>query len=495
MNYAIVVGAGNGTRMNNPDKAFIDICGRTSLEIILEKLAGSGQIDEIIVVCRNDQIHSVTDIIAAYANIQIVEGGDSRQDSVLNALDTIRDRIYPGDLILIHDVARPLFSEHLIMKTLSACIENDGGIPFMPEIDTIKTEIKNSGIVDRTIDRDHLFRIQTPQSFRADILLKAYDSAASDGFRGTDDSSLVERIGGKIKLIDGNPENIKMTYPTDTIIANSLYRNMDNNSCRNKAITIKAFAKINLELEVMDKRPDGYHDIKSIFQAVDIYDIIEICKSESYSLCGSLTCKSEDDLVTKAKVALEKHIGKDLPCDIHIMKGLPISSGMGGGSSDAAATIIGLNELFSLGLSHEAMIEVGKGIGSDIPFFISGIGTADVSGVGEIVSPSGKIPSSFYLIARPHRRMDTKNMYDLLDKTGKDFTAIASELCPDVKKLLDFFSSRANDSGMSGSGPVVFAGFDSYEEAYSALCDYGFRNLDGDWFICKSLGKTYEIMR
>lgn len=261
-----------------------------------------------------------------------------------------------------------------------------------------------------------------------------------------------------------------------------------------KSVCIKAFAKINLKLDVLDKRPDGYHNIDSIFQAIDIFDIIEISKSDSYSLTGSLTCAVEDDLVTKAKVALEKHIGKPLHCNIHIIKGLPISSGMGGGSSDAAATIIGLNELFSLGLDVNVLMMIGKSVGADVPFFISGIGTAHVTGIGEIINESEHVPSKYYVIARPHKRMDTHKMFELLDKTKKNFTAIASDLCPDVHKLITFFSFTSTDCKMSGSGPVVFAGFDDCSTAKSALQGYGFDNLNGDWFICKSIKKTYELI-
>lgn len=259
-----------------------------------------------------------------------------------------------------------------------------------------------------------------------------------------------------------------------------------------KQITIKTYAKINLSLEILNKLPNGYHEISSIFQAVDIYDMISVSKEKDFYLTGSVICPTKENLVTKSKEALENIVGKELPCSINLIKNIPVCAGLGGGSSNAASTLIGLNKLYNLDLSLEQLTKVGSEVGSDVPFFIANNGTALVEGVGEKIKPVKRKLSKFYVLARPHKRLSTAEMYSLLDETGKTFFELAQEICPVIKDIYSHFHPKADECGMSGSGPTVFAGFDSYDKARKAV--ESFRVFDGDFFICKPSMKTYEII-
>ena len=261
-------------------------------------------------------------------------------------------------------------------------------------------------------------------------------------------------------------------------------------------IEIKAYAKINLTFKILNRLPNGYHKISSIFQAVSIYDVVSISKEEkSFCLTGSVICPPKENLVTKSKETLESFVGREFPCKINLVKNIPVCAGLGGGSSDAAATLIGLNKLYKLDLSLEHLINVSLEVGSDVPFFISNVGTALVQGVGERIKPVKKRLSRFYVLARPHKRFSTSKMYSLFDEQGKTLFELAQEICPSVKELYSHFAPVAYECGMSGSGPTIFAGFTSYSKALKSVEDFGVEKFDGDFFICKPSRKTYEIIR
>jgi len=260
-------------------------------------------------------------------------------------------------------------------------------------------------------------------------------------------------------------------------------------------LEIKAYAKINLSFEILSKLSNGYHKIRSVFQAIDLHDIISISKEEKeFYLVSPEICPTKENLITKAKKALEAFTKKDLPCRIHLTKNIPISAGLGGGSSNAAATLIGLNKLYRLNLSLNQLIKIGAKVGADVPFFISNIGTALVEGIGEKIKQEKKKYSNFYILAVPYKKISTSEMYSLFDKKGKTFLDLAKEICSDVEKLYSYFSSISNEFGMSGSGPTVFAGFRSYHKAKKAIEDLRLKRLKADFFICSPCSKTYDIV-
>lgn len=260
-------------------------------------------------------------------------------------------------------------------------------------------------------------------------------------------------------------------------------------------IEIKAYAKINLDFKILEKLPNGYHKIKSTFQAIDIYDTLIISKQKSgFKLTGYIVCPTKFNLITKAKAVLEKYVKRKLPCQIHLIKMIPISAGLGGGSSDAAATIIGLNEIYRLGLNLEELKKIALGVGCDVPFFVSNFGRALVKGIGEKIKPLKAEAPKIYVLARPNKRVKTVQVYKEYDKTRESFLKIVQKICPEVKKIQDYFSRITDKYGMSGSGPTIFAEFDSYDKAIKSIENFDIEKFDGDLFICKPVERTYEIL-
>jgi 4-diphosphocytidyl-2C-methyl-D-erythritol kinase len=291
-------------------------------------------------------------------------------------------------------------------------------------------------------------------------------------------------------------------------------------------IEIRAYAKINLFLEILDKLPNGYHKIRSIFQAIDLYDRLLISKTDKdFSLNTKVNCSAKENLVTKAREKMEDFISsearkkvilissearkkvllseakgvltkRNLSCKIYLSKNIPESAGLGGGSSDAAATLIGLNNLFKLNLNLKQLSEIGSQVGKDVPFFIHNIGTALVEGIGEKIKASNRKPSNFYVLAKPYQGINTSEIYSLFDQhnKSKSFFELAQKICPSVKKLYSYFSSISKESGMTGTGPTIFAGFDSYEEALKAKNNFKDKIFKGDFYICRPSEKTYEII-
>ena len=148
-------------------------------------------------------------------------------------------------------------------------------------------------------------------------------------------------------------------------------------------ITEHAYAKLNLTLEVVGKREDGYHDLASIIQTVDLYDTLEFIEDDEIALeCSDYSIAGPGNLVVKAAEALRQETGVALGARIRLTKRIPVSAGLGGGSADAAATLRGLNQLWGLNLTERRLADIGARVGSDVPFLVSG-GTAFVSGRGE----------------------------------------------------------------------------------------------------------------
>ena len=259
-----------------------------------------------------------------------------------------------------------------------------------------------------------------------------------------------------------------------------------------KEIIIQAYAKLNLDLEIKSRLPNSYHTLRSVFQAIDLFDTITITKYDRYMLTGSMDCDISDNLVTKAKICMEELTSRELACHINLQKSIPICAGMGGGSSDAAATMISINELFGLDIRLEDMIKAGSSIGSDIPFFLYGSGTALVEGIGDKISALPLHEPAYYLVARPHVRVQTKKMYELHDKTGKSFQEIIFEKVPDTLKMFNSLHGSSHSKGISGSGPTFFAQFADYRQALAA--SETIRWLDGDIYICQPVENTYRII-
>src|ERR1700722_18306270 len=151
--------------------------------------------------------------------VHVVEGGDTRQESVANALGAID--CDPNDIILVHDAVRPLIDAATIERTIRAVEKHDAAIVGLPAVDTIKQveRTADGGIITATIPREYIVQAQTPQGFRYHLLKRAFAEAAADGFIGTDEASVVERAGAQVAVVQGSPANFKITQPGDLELA------------------------------------------------------------------------------------------------------------------------------------------------------------------------------------------------------------------------------------------------------------------------------------
>jgi 4-diphosphocytidyl-2-C-methyl-D-erythritol kinase len=259
-----------------------------------------------------------------------------------------------------------------------------------------------------------------------------------------------------------------------------------------KEILIQANAKINLDFEILGKREDGYHLIRSTFQSINLSDFLHFKKSKKTILTGAFVCKKTEQLIFKAKNILEKKFKKKFPCSIHLQKTIPIASGLGGGSADGAATLFAINYLYDLNLSKKDLAKIGIEVGADVPFFFFG-GTCKVEGIGEKITPLRKKLPKFFVVFRPHKRIETKKMYELYDKTGKSFFELSKEICPEVKKVEKYLLSFNLKPKLTGSGPTVFCQINNLKLAQKIV--EKFEDFNGDIFICQPEKQGLKIWK
>ena len=224
----IVAAAGMSNRMGSSiNKQFIAINNKAILAHTLEKFERCKYIDEIILVAKEDEIDYCRKEIVRRYNFNkvtmVVKGGKERQDSVYNGLLALNERC---NIVLVHDGARPFVKAKNLEDGIIGVTKYDACIIGVPVKDTIK-EINGLGNVENTPDRSHIWAAQTPQCFWKGTLLDAYKKAIEDGFVGTDDGMLVERLGFNVKMIKGSYENIKITTPEDLIVAESLIKDKE----------------------------------------------------------------------------------------------------------------------------------------------------------------------------------------------------------------------------------------------------------------------------
>jgi 2-C-methyl-D-erythritol 4-phosphate cytidylyltransferase len=231
---AIVPAAGSGARFGTAQvKTYSSLLGKPLLVWPLEVLQRVDEVAEIILVVREQDIDAARDLVSRYriGKVRtIVPGGAERQDSVYRALEEVRDTTAT---VLIHDGARPLVDAAMVKDALAALSGCEGVVVGVPVKDTVKqVTLRRSEMdrtvghcmVQRTLDRETLWAIQTPQVFRYETLRSAYARAYEEGFHATDDASLVERYGGTVRIIMGSHGNIKITTPDDLVIAEALLR-------------------------------------------------------------------------------------------------------------------------------------------------------------------------------------------------------------------------------------------------------------------------------
>ena len=262
---------------------------------------------------------------------------------------------------------------------------------------------------------------------------------------------------------------------------------------------LQAFAKINLGLDVLGKREDGYHEVRMIMQTIRMYDQLDMRKSVEPGIHLTTNKKyipvDENNLVWRAAKLMMDTCGIIEGVSIHLHKVIPVAAGMAGGSSDAAATLVGMNRLFHCGLSKEKLMELGVQIGADVPYCVLR-GTALAEGIGEKLTVLPPMPDCWILIGKPGISVSTKyvyttldlntdtlhpdidgmkkaledgNLYGITERMGNVLQDVTIPAYPEVERIKEQMKTLgAVNAMMSGSGPTVFGIFDNEEKAQKA---------------------------
>lgn len=266
-----------------------------------------------------------------------------------------------------------------------------------------------------------------------------------------------------------------------------------------KNIYLKAPAKINLSLDVLNRRPDGYHEVQMIMQQINLYDEVKLVERDKNEINIITGCKfipsNSSNIAYKAAQIIKNTYGINKGVDIFIKKNIPVAAGLAGGSTNAAAVINGLNKMWSLGLSLRERMELGVKIGADVPFCIMG-GAALAEGIGERLTPINSLRNVWFAITKPAISVSTADIYNQLDLSKisnrpdnklllqamekGDSIVIAKNMqnvletvtevkYPEIKnikrKMLEY---NAMGTMMSGSGPTVFGIFKNYNRGKAA---------------------------
>ena len=276
----------------------------------------------------------------------------------------------------------------------------------------------------------------------------------------------------------------------------------------------RAYAKINLGLDVLRRRPDGYHEVKMVMQTVDIYDDLFLEKTEKpgveLQIDGSDLTAGKDNLICRAAELFMEEKGIAGGVKIRLVKRIPIAAGMAGGSSDAAATLRGMNELWETGCSAQELQEIGVRLGADIPYCVVG-GTMLSEGIGEILTPLPAPPECVLLIAKPEISVSTKFVYENLhadtlkshpdidgmveairrgqlegitERMGNVLETVTTKTYPVIEEIKTVMNVKgAENALMSGSGPTVFGIFGQKEQAEAAAAILRERDLAKQVFV------------
>ena len=215
---AIIAAAGESRRMGGVDKVFAQLAGRPVLAWVIDTFERCSSVNEVVVVVGEPSLERCRQMVAGEKWAKVADtciGGERRQDSVLAGLN----RLAQCDWVIVHDGARPLVTEDLIYQGLSEARETGAAVAAVPVTDTIKVA-EDGGLVKQTLPRHNLWAVQTPQVFRFDIISEAYGRMQGEV---TDDASLVEQSGNKVKLYMGSYDNIKVTTPADLALAELLW--------------------------------------------------------------------------------------------------------------------------------------------------------------------------------------------------------------------------------------------------------------------------------
>jgi len=296
-------------------------------------------------------------------------------------------------------------------------------------------------------------------------------------------------------------------------------------------LTWKARAKMNLGLDVLRKRPDGYHDLRMVMQTIDLYDEITLRVTDFGAAGadvtgdgaairlrvqggGGLVTADSQNLAYRAAELLMKEFGIRQGLDITLTKKIPVAAGLAGGSTDAAAVLIAVNQLFDLGLDERELMERGVKIGADVPYCIMG-GTALAEGIGEQLTRLPSVPQAHVLLAKPPIQVSTKfvysnlrlgdgdaqsirhpdidaqvqairegDLYRMAELMGNVLETVTIPAFPVIGEIRDrMMRCGAVNAMMSGSGPTVFGLFDDPEKAREAYAEFSKGELAGEVYL------------
>jgi 4-diphosphocytidyl-2-C-methyl-D-erythritol kinase len=249
------------------------------------------------------------------------------------------------------------------------------------------------------------------------------------------------------------------------------------------SLKLNSPAKLNLNLSVLGKRIDGMHEIKTRFQLINLSDEVLIKKtlSKSISVKTNLapSIEGKKNIVFSAIKLLSDHIGKEIHCEVDIVKNIPLGGGLGGGSSNAATVLIGINFLFELGLTSKELMQLGEKLGADVPFFIFGK-NAFACGIGEILLEDNKNIDEKYLLLFPQIHSSTKELFSKWDGLNKSaqkslreneensFLPIFLDQNRDVKIIFHELC-KSNSFKLSGTGSTIFCAYNNISEIEKTL--------------------------
>jgi len=301
-------------------------------------------------------------------------------------------------------------------------------------------------------------------------------------------------------------------------------------------ISLCSFAKINLTLRVLGKRPDNYHEVLTVLQTVSLHDDLTFCRRSDNQI--RLTCSDpgipvgEGNLIVKAARLLQQNAAVSLGADIELLKRIPAQGGLGGASGNAAVTLLGLTQLWQLELDLAELCSLGKRLGADVPFFFYG-GSALAMGTGTDISPLPDLPGKYLIVVAPNAAVSTAEAYQALQAPSlttqgsvsilassfgepslsdsaqwplhNDFEAVIFEIKPEIRRAKRaLIEAGARGALMTGSGSGVFGIFDSETARDEALSSV---NPEAGWriFPCQSLTRdeylkalgssTYPLLR
>ena len=283
-----------------------------------------------------------------------------------------------------------------------------------------------------------------------------------------------------------------------------------------KSIQLKAHAKVNLALDIIGKRSDGYHEVRMIMQSIGLHDQLSIYITNDSKIRVQTNLPflptNQSNIVYKAASLIKRKFQLDQGLYINLNKRIPVSAGLAGGSTDAAATLHGLNQLFDLKLSLKELMDIGVELGADVPFCLLG-GTALSEGIGEKLTPLHPFPPCHILVVNPNFNVPTKNIYrqlnlnhikkrtniddliknikeDNLHGATKNFSNVLETVTVKNHPLIQEIKDKMMELGaitsiMSGSGPTVFGIYDDLGKAKEAFYHFKVDNFEYQVFLTK----------